>query len=731
MPLQSSRNMALSTPLGNDTLLLQQMTAREELGRPFEYRIVALSEDHNISFTSLLGEKIGVRIDAHGEKSRYFSGMVSRFTQMASSGDFACYEIIARPWAWFLTRNSDCRMFQEMTVPEIIKQVFRDRGFSDFDDRLKGNYRTWEYCVQYRETDFNFVSRLMEQEGIYYFFEHTEDTHTLVMCDSYSAHKTTPDYETMEFFPRAPGQRRERDHLFDWNVSQQVQPGKFAINDFDFKKPKNELLAEDKTTRDHALSGFEIYDYPGEYVDKPDGSQYVQVRNEEQHTKYEQARASGDARGLSTGGLFKLTNYPREDQNKEYLIVSATYELISDSYEVGAGSAPQPFHIDITVMDAEAPFRSARTTAKPMVQGPQTAVVVGAAGEEIYCDEYGRVKVKFHWDRYAAGDETSSCWVRVAQVWAGAKWGSMHIPRIGQEVIVDFLEGDPDRPIITGRVYNGDNMPHYALPANQTRSGLMSRSTKGGGVDNCNEIRFEDKKDEEEFYVHAEKDHNTVVENNQTIKVGFDDKEPGDRELSVHNDERVSIGQNRTETVGANETISIGANRTEDVAKDESITIGENRTESVGSNESISIGDNRTESVGSNESISVGGSRTLSVDKDETTTISANRTEDVGKNETISIAGDRSESVGKGEEVQVAKDRSHSIGKNDSLDVGKNLVINAGDSITLKTGSATISMKKDGTIQIKGKDITIQGSGKINAKASGAITLKGSKINQN
>ena len=488
-------------------------------------------------------------------------------------------------------------------MPDILKQVFRDRGFSDFDDRLKGEYRVWEYCVQYRETDFNFVSRLMEQEGIYYFFEHGKNSHTLVLADSYSAHASVPDYEKLPYYPLAAGQRRERDHLFDWSISQQVQPGKFAITDYDFKSPKANLLAEDKTARDHALSGFEIYDYPGEYVAQAEGKQYVQVRNEEMHAQYEMARAAGDARGLVAGALFKLDNHPRDDQNREYLIVSATYQLESDEYTPGGASAAEPFRIELSAMDAKTTFRPRRMTPKPMVQGPQTAVVVGKSGEEIWCDEFGRVKVKFHWDRYAAGDETSSCWVRVAQVWAGAKWGSMHIPRMGQEVIVDFLEGDPDRPIITGRVYNGDNMPHYALPANQTRSGWMSRSTKGGGLDNFNEIRFEDKKGEEQMYIHAEKDRDIKVENDETLTVDRN------RKKVVGNDEDTRIGNNRTENVGKDEDIKIGQDRMEDVARNETITIGADRTADVGKNETITIGGERNETVAKDENISIGGDR--------------------------------------------------------------------------------------------------------------------------
>jgi len=311
------------------------------------------------------------------------------------------------------------------------------------------------------------------------------------------------------------------------------------------------------------------------------------------------------------------------------------------------------------------------------VQGPQTAVVVGPSGEEIYTDKYGRVKVQFFWDREGKKDENSSCWMRVSQNWAGKNWGIIFNPRIGQEVIVEFLEGDPDRPIITGRVYNAEQMPPYALPANQTQSTIKTRSSKGGTTDNFNEIRFEDKKGSEQILIHAEKNQDIEVENDETHWVGHD------RSKTIDHDETTHVKHNRTETVDNDETITVSGNRTETVSKDESISISGNRTESVA--------------------------------KDETITISKNRTE----------------SVGEKEEVSIGKDRTVSVGGGDTLTVGKTLSITAADEITITTGDASIIMKKDGTIQIKGKDITIEGSGKITAKASSDLTLKGSSIKQN
>ena len=416
-------------------------------------------------------------------------------------------------------------------------------------------------------------------------------------------------------------------------------------------------------------------------------------------------------RALAVGSLFQLTDHPRDDQNEvDCLVVSTRIHLQAAAGESGDQATAPSVHCSFTAMPAAAPFRAARLTPKPFVQGPQTAIVVGPSGEEIHTDEHGRVKVHFHWDRLGKKDENSSCWVRVATPWAGAARGWVSVPRMGDEVVVDFLEGDPDCPLITGSVYNGAQKPPWALPANKTQSGILTRSSmKGAANANANTLRFEDKKGSEQLFLHAEKNQDIEVENDETHWVGHD------RSKTIDHDETVHVKHDRTETVDNNETITIGVNRTESVGKNESISIGVNRTEDVGSNESISIGKNRSESVGENESIDIG--------KD--------RAETVGQNETVSIGKNREHTIGKDDKLEVADNRTTQIGKDDKIQIGKKLYIEAGDEITIVTGDASISMKKDGTIQIKGKDITIIGSGKIGIKASSDMTLKGSKIAEN
>jgi len=518
LQIQTARAVEFITPLGDDVLLFHRMTATETLGRLFRFDLELLSKDPDIKFEDLLGQNVTVRLEMLPDQARYFNGYVSRFTLSGALGDLSVYQATVRPWLWFLTRTADCRIFQEMTVPDIIKQVFRDHGFTDFEEALSGVYRTWPYCVQYRETDFNFVSRLMEQEGIYYYFKHEKEKHLLVLSDDIGSHEACPGYEKLPFYPPDEHKRREEQHIHQWTVSQEVQPGVYALNDFDFERPKADLNVKQAIQRDHARAALEIFDYPGEYIQTSDGEAYVRARIEELHTEYEQARGHANARGLYVGSLFELTHFPREDQNREYLVLSATHEVTSDAYTSGIDSPDEEIYsCSFTALDSKQPFRPERITPKPLVQGPQTAIVTGPSGEEIHTDKYGQVKIQFHWDRYGKNDENSSCWVRVSHPTAGQGWGAVQIPRIGQEVIVDFLEGDPDHPIITGRVYNANQMPPFELPAGGMVSGMKSNSTPGGG--GYNEISMNDTKGKEAVTVHAQHDMNTTVENDRAATV--------------------------------------------------------------------------------------------------------------------------------------------------------------------------------------------------------------------
>ncbi|MGE8486277.1 MAG: type VI secretion system Vgr family protein [Pseudomonas sp.] len=729
---QNNRLVQVNCPLGGDVLLLRSMEGNEELGRLFHYELNLTSEDRAITFDHLLGKPMGLTLELHDGGKRYFHGIACSCRQLTGHGQFAGYHVSLRPWFWLLTRTSDCRIFQNNTVPDIIKQVFRDLGFSDFEDSLSGSYRQWEYCVQYRETSFDFVSRLMEQEGIYYYFRHEQARHVLVLADAYGAHSTVADYDSVPFYP-PDRQMRERDHFYDWQLAREVQPGSLELNDYDFQRPRANLGVRSSVSRSHSNGDYPLYDYPGEYAQSNDGEHYARTRIEAIHSQFERVQLRGRARGLGSGHLFTLTGYEREDQNREYLVVSARYHIHQEPYESGTQDLSEQFVGELACMDASQVFHPLPLTPMPIVRGPQTAVVVGPNGEEIWTDQYGRVKVHFYWDRHDQSNENSSCWMRVSQAWAGKNWGAMQIPRIGQEVIVSFLEGDPDRPIITGRVYNAEQTVPYTLPANATQSGVKSRSSKGGSPANFNEIRMEDKKGAEQLFIHAEKNQDIEVENDETHWVGHD------RNKTIDNDETVHVKHDRTETVDNNETITIGLNRTERVGSNETINIGSNRTISVGANETATVTLQRTHAVGINETIAIGAAQEVVIGAFQTVNVGAYQNVNVGLYQSTNVGANRSVDVGANLSTTVKANESRKVGagrttdidNNDALTVGKNLVIDAGDSVTITTGKASIVMKKDGTISIRGKDITIDGSGAINIKANKNVVIKGRKILQN
>ena len=555
---QENRELEIATPLGKDVLLLMGMSGTEQLGRPFRFELELASEDHQIKYADIVGQNVTIRLNLPEDKTRYFNGFVSRFTQTLPVGRLASYRATVVPWLWFLTRTADCRIFQEMTVPDIIEKVFGDHGFKDFKRSLSPSYRTWPYCVQYRETDFNFVSRLMEQEGIYYFFEHENGKHSLVLADSAGAHKPYPGYDQIKCHPADAGVS-DKEYISNWTVQTCLQPGLYSLKDFDFKDIRKDLNARAIVKREHESSEFEIFDYPGEYTEvKPDGDDYARKRIEELQAQYEVITAGSDVRGICPGFKFTLTDHPwedpQEDKKWEYLITSANYNIdAGEFYSGGEGSGECVYSCSFTAIDVEQPFRSPRITPKPSIPGPQTAMVVGPENQEISTDEYGRVKVKFHWDHLEEANENSSCWIRVAQVWAGKNWGAMYIPRKGQEVIVEFLEGDPDRPIITGRVYNDKAMPPYVPKTNPTISTIKSNSSKGGG--GFNEIRFEDKKGEEQIFIHAEKNLDVRVKNDRFETV------INNRHLHVEKDKFEHVDNNRSETVDADHKEEIGKDR--------------------------------------------------------------------------------------------------------------------------------------------------------------------------
>ena len=744
-------------PLGAEELRFHSLLLTERMGDVSEGRLVALSRDRNVPVDALLGQKVSVEIETQFWGKRFHNAYVTRCEVGARHESDTMYHLELRPWLWFLSRTADCRVFQNQSIVEILQTVFADCPVSVVANRLTQVYPARPYVVQYRESDLNFVLRLMEREGIYCFFEHTEDNHTLVLADGPSAHpKLAGGYATIPYSDgaNALGMSVDKESLSIWRSGKRIQSGKYVLNDFDFKRPSADIRAFAEQVKGHPHAAYELYDYPGEYRDQfAIGDSYVRVRLDEWACQHERMFAAGPVRGCTPGGVFSLAHHPRSAENRDYLILSTTTRLEEASYESSGGQ----YHasVEMEVQPAATPYRPARVTAKPFVQGPQTAVVVGPPGEEIWCDEYGRVKVQFHWDRYGKKDDQSSCWVRVSHPWAGAGFGGMHVPRIGQEVVVSFLEGDPDYPMITGRVYNAENNPPWALPANKTQSGFLTRSSQGGSAANANALRFEDKKGEEEVWLHAEKDQRIEVEHDESHWVG------NDRKKTIDRDETTLVHRHRTETVDGNETITIHQNRTEIVDQNETITIHQNRTETVDQNETITIHQNRTETVDQNEQITVHQNRSRTVDLNEQVSIGKSRTKTIGNNETDKIAKNWSLKTGKmktetigvanlenigmarmtnigmayslnvgmimntvvgvQQSEQIGKQKSTKVGEEYSIDVGEDFTLKAGKTIKLAVGNSILVMKSDGSIALTGKEINITAQG-------GNVTVNGTKI---
>jgi type VI secretion system secreted protein VgrG len=543
---QSHRVLSAKTPLGDDVLLLASFTGREQISQLFQYQLDFLSVNKGVDPKAIVGKPITWSVHPVGGTARPFHGVVSRFSAGGvHARGFRHYRAEVVPWLWFLTRTANCRIFQNKSAPDIIRQIFDEFGFSDYEVALKGTYVKREYCVQYRETAFEFVSRLAEEEGIFYFFKHTAEKHALVLADQKSAYFDSP--EKSVDFGLATGAARQ---ITGWEHQYTFRSGKWAQTDYNFETPAASLLTN--TTSVVKVGGndkFEVFDYPGRYGKTGDGNPITKIRMEEEEAGFDTVVGQSTCSTFSPGGKFTLAKFPVDAEQKSYVVTSIRHMGVDESHTAGT-AGKQMYSNEFTCIPDSVTFRPERVTPRPGVWGPQPAVVVGPKGEEIYTDKYGRVKVQFFWDRLGKKDENSSCWVRVSQNWAGKNWGIVCHPRIGQEVLVDFLEGDPDRPVIVGRVYNADQMPPYALPANQTQSVLKTRSSKNGTTENFNELRFEDKKGSEEIYFHAEKDFNRVVENNDTLKVGSNKAEDGSQTIEIWKD--------RTETVKTgNEKVTI------------------------------------------------------------------------------------------------------------------------------------------------------------------------------
>jgi len=662
------------TPEGKSVFHVGGLRGSEGISRLYRFELDLFSENGEIDFSKIIGQHLCVKSGASDGSARVFSGVVSRFSQQSAGRHLVAYRAELVPWLWLLTRSTNCRIFQDKSIPDIVKEVLSGPGGSDFEVDLAGSYEPLPYCVQYRETDFDFVSRLLEDAGISYYFRHEEKQHVLVLFDSPSKNQPCPGNDTASYVAEEGGEEAAG-QIGEWLAGQELRTGGVALRDYSFSDPSLDLGVDTKTRI--TVGGndrFQKYDYPGEYESLDRGNAIVKLRMEAEEAAAQEIRGSGNCANFAPGYRFTLSGHYRKSFNATYLVTSIEHEMRQGiaSDEAAAAEYDNRF----TCIPHSVPYRPLLRTPRPRIHGAQTAIVTGSEGEEVDVDEHGRVVVQFHWDRQGKNDEKSSCRVRVAQTWAGKGWGAVFHPRIGQEVIVEFLEGDPNRPIITGRVYNGEQTPPYALPANKTQSGFKSRSSKDAAATNFNEIRLEDKKGAEQISIQAEKDFQRLVKNDEADEVQHD------RSRQVGNDESIAIRHDRT--------IRVDHDLRETIKHDETLAVGNDRKRDVSKNETVQIG--------ADQKISVGDDRTLTV----------------GKNQTIDVTGNQGESIGGAYKTEVKKDYTLEA---------KKITFEAADEIVIQVGKAKLVMKKNGDVTLDGKKISI--------KASGDLVLKGSKIAEN
>ncbi|WBF45533.1 type VI secretion system Vgr family protein [Serratia rubidaea] len=597
-------------------LLFWKLSGREALSEPFELNVTLLSTDARIDRSSLLGQPITVAIPTRSLMGkRYLNGKITRVAVNAvelSGTRYAEYRLTMEPDLWPMKRDRNLRIFQGQTVPQIVKSLLGESQVN-VEDRLTGSYRPWEYCVQYQESSLAFISRLMELEGIAYHFSHEADKHTLVLTDAPLQQQPFSGYESIPYHVTPSGGSTDEEGISQWALEDSVTPGIYSLDDYDFRKPNAWLFQARQNPASPSPGSIDVYDWPGRYVEHGHGEFYARIRQERWQVDHQQIQGTGTAVGLAPGYTFALLNAPFFSDNGEYLTTAVHYQFEENRYASG-DSGGSVHRLDFSVIPSSVVFRPEQATPWPRTYGPQTAKVVGPQGESIWTDKYGRVKVKFHWDRLANGDDTSSGWVRVSSAWAGQGFGGVQIPRVGDEVVIDFINGDPDRPIVTGRVYNEASMPPWALPAAATQMGFMTRS-KNGHLDNSSHLYFEDKPGAEMLSMHAEKDMRVSVENNKDVTID------GTRTTTILKEQKDDVTGDATFYYKSKRTTNIGKEQKDDVMGDAMFDYHSTRITTVYKNETkiFKDGEKTTITNGRDLQITSGGDLVNIKDKRDTT----------------------------------------------------------------------------------------------------------------
>ncbi|AVR98990.1 type VI secretion system tip protein VgrG [Pseudoduganella armeniaca] len=662
-------------------MVANRLDAVEGLSRSFRYEVEVLSDDSNISLKDVLGKMVTVELVREDGSLRYFNGYVFEFRRGASDGGLIRYTMILEPWLAYLRLRRDNFLFHGKTIADQTEEIFRDYEVRDVELRITKADPILTFSCQYDESDYNYVHRRWEELGWYYWYEHRADGHTLVISDD-SVAAPALDGERTDIPYQSEAGTNEDDGLSHWEPVRIVRPSSVVLSSFDFKAPRPTMVDLPTVNEQGTTLPIETYDYAGAYgyknLDDADRRARVRLEEIEATAKYFEGR--GNDRTAQPGRKFTLSGH-FDTTDLDFLILQAHHHA-ENNYQSGE-TGESKYENQILCSRVKVPWRPGRgfNSTEPKIHGLQTAIVTGPAGEEIYTDEYGRIRAQFHWDRAGENDDRSSAWLRVSTAWAGSSFGMTTIPRIGTEVIVQFLDGNPDRPIVTGMVPNEVTMPPWPLPANKTQSGILSRSSPGGTYENANAIRFEDKKGAEQLWLHAEKDQLTEVEHDEDKWVG------NDRRKKIDRDEQSHIGRDRTEIVDHDEAITVHNNRKEQVDNDETVDIGRNRTKTIGKNRKDEIG------------------------KNWSTYVHRFKTETIGMAYLQNVGMGRMENVGLAYNLNVGTVMATVVGINQITRVGKAISITAGDELTITVGMASIRMTSDGNIFINGSQIGVHASG--------------------
>ncbi len=716
---QANRPMSVDTPLGADKLLLEKFRGTEAVSEPFRFYLDVVSPgDTPVEFDKILGQSITVSLMLESGDKRHFNGICRRFVETGMvrgphmDNPVITYQAELVPEAWTLTRQVNSRLWQEKSVKDILEEVLQGVTTSF---KLQTTYEPRDYCVQYRETDFEFISRLMEEEGIFYFFQHDDGSHTMVIADDKSAHEDIS--EPAKVIYRRPGDDAEESaesqyRIQIWRKAQELRSGKTTLWDHKFEMTGKNFEASETILPDaqagtisHKLevagnSDWERYDFPGRFAKRFDGitpagseqsdklgkisednTRTAKIRQEQETAPSIRVTGVGNVRTFMAGSKFKLASH--FDANGDWMLTRVEHRAtLEGAYTGSRGAVPFRYANAFECMPDAIPFRPQMVQPRPIIEGPQTATVVGTEGKEIFTDKYGRVKVQFHWDREGQEDEKTSCWLRVATLWAGKQWGSVFLPRVGQEVVVAFLDGDPDRPLVVGSVYNDQQMPPYELPDNETISGIKSNSSTGG--EGFNEIRFQDKADEEEIYVHAQKDYNVVVEN--------------DKNTHILNDMQLHVVNDRKELIDNDNDVHIGNDHKELVSNDFHLHVANDYLELIDNDYHQHVKNDSKELIDNDFDQAIKGDKKVKIDGDQS--------------------------------FEVGGDNKQKTGGDDTVSVGGESVVDASGNITLKSGGTIILDAP--TIVLKGSSgVTLVVGGNFVKVSSAGVDIQGSmtKIN--